>query len=101
MGTFEKGGVCIFADYGLLPNGSISVYNEMRIGTPDGPFNNITGHATPDGSGVLGHLSVTLGAKAFAAPYWIIALGPVFNGKYEYSIVTDFLQATMSVNAVR
>ena len=97
MDTFERNGVCIFADYGLLPNGSVSVYNEMRISTPDGPLFNITGHAVPDGSGNPGHLSVTLGAQPFAAPYWIVVTGPIVDDGYDYVIVTDGLQATLWV----
>lgn len=96
-GTFERDGVCIFADYGLLSNGSVSVHNRMNVGSANGTLSEIRGHATPDGSGVPGHLAVTLGTNPFAAPYWIIATGPVVNDSYDYIIVTDGLQLTLWV----
>lgn len=30
MGSFEAGGVCVNANYGLFPNGSVSVFNSER-----------------------------------------------------------------------
>ena len=69
----------------------------IGLDTADGDIQSIEGHAVEDGTGVPGHLSVTLGAKAFAAPYWIIIAGPVVNDKYDFIIVTDMLQVTMWV----
>jgi hypothetical protein len=58
MLTFEKGGVCISADYALLEDGSgISVHNAQRQGSPEGQLSTIDGNATqpdPSDPGKLG-----------------------------------------------
>ena len=38
-------------------------------------------------------------AFPFDAPYWVIELGPVVNGKYDYAIVSDNLSAFLFVLA--
>jgi hypothetical protein len=92
----QRNGVCICADYTLQANGTISVLNQMRTGTPEGQFGSIRGVAEVDGSGIPGHLQVKLGKMPFWGAYWISVTGPVVDGKYEYVIVTDKLQITMS-----
>jgi lipocalin len=93
----QRNGVCIFADYGLFANGTVSVHNQMRLYTADGNETSIQGFAQPDGSGLPGRLTVQLGGTPFPAPYWIVDIGPVINDKYEWMIVTDNLQLTMWV----
>lgn len=44
-----------------------------------------------------GALSVHLQGVPFAAPYWIIRLGPVEADKYSYSIVSDPTQLSLWV----
>ena len=49
--TDERDFVCVFADYGLLPGGNLTVHNSARIGTNTGPPTGITGSAfVPDAS---------------------------------------------------
>ncbi|XP_074649182.1 apolipoprotein D-like [Tubulanus polymorphus] len=89
MKTFERNGVCITADYGLLENGVVSVFNAMRITKPNGELKTIKGTAKQNVK-EPGKLTVNLnGGLPFGAPYWVVRLGPVVDGKYEYSVVTD------------
>lgn len=107
--TFELGGNCVTADYGPTAEpGVLSVLNTVR---PLLPFHaqqvRITGFAkqspVPD---MQGALSVVLGpgatepaAVAFTPPgnYWIIRLGPIVNGKYDWAIVSDDTQSQLYV----
>lgn len=97
MTTFEYGGVCICADYGLNENGTVSVFNQQRTYTHDGAFKSIRGFAQEGSDHIPGHLEVQLGGMPFFAPYWIIQTGPLYDGGYDYIIVTDSLQLTMWV----
>lgn len=86
--TFEHGGVCATADYGLRPDGNVSVFNNQRMHTVDGPFKNVTGYATPGDSAL--HFLVKFPFSPSFAPYWILELGPKnSDGLYDYAIVSD------------
>lgn len=101
------------SDYGATKvPGTVSVLNTVRLF----PFFRrflpsvfsgvkITGHAaqSPD---IGGALSVILGPFAsdptsatFSSPgnYWIIELGPVVDGLYDYALVSDSKQASLYV----
>ena len=97
--TFENASYCDTADYGLYPNGTISVLNRERQYGVDGPEREIFGWAAE--SAVPGQLTVHLQTTGFGAPYWIYELGPqTYNDSlYEYSIVSDPLKATLFVLA--
>jgi lipocalin len=100
--TFENASYCDTADYGLYPNGTISVWNRERQYSVDGPVREIFGWASGDGNGSGGQLTVHLeGTGNFGAPYWIYELGPAtYNGSlYEYSIVSDPFKFTLFVLA--
>lgn len=91
--TFEKNGVCVAATYGLNDDGTVSVFNQMRISSYDGELSTIQGYATIPDPSEPGQLSVKLGDNSFyGAPYWIVKLGPETYGEeglYQYSVVTD------------
>jgi apolipoprotein D and lipocalin family protein len=95
--TFEKNSFCVAAQYGLFPNGSISVHNTARIGGVDGTLNEIFGYANCPDSSKPGQLQVTLFGGLSNAPYWVLALGPVEHDLYQYSIVSDPFLATLFV----
>jgi apolipoprotein D and lipocalin family protein len=118
--TFENASYCDTADYGLNPNGTISVLNRERQYGVDGPERAIYGWAAAgpadepgqltvhlDGTGSFGVPScarndiISGSAGDFGAPYWIYALGPIgmTDGLYRYSIVSDPLKATLFVLA--
>ncbi len=100
--TFENASYCDTADYGLNPNGTISVLNRERQYGVDGPERAIYGWAAAGPADEPGQLTVHLdGTGSFGAPYWIYALGPIgaTDGLYRYSIVSDPLKATLFVLA--
>lgn len=99
--TFENSSYCVTADYGLYPNGTISVENRERVGSVEGPVRRILGWANTANMSYPGELTVHLQTTSFPAPYWIYELGPAtYNGSlYEYSVVSDPLYFTLFVLA--
>jgi apolipoprotein D and lipocalin family protein len=100
--TFENSSYCDTADYGLNPNGTISVLNRERQYSVDGPERRILGWAAATDPAQPGQLTVYLQTTDFPAPYWVYALGPptyTRAGLYEYSIVSDPLKLTLFVLA--
>lgn len=99
--TFENNSYCDTADYGIWPNGTISVLNRERQYSVTGPERVINGWAEIGNLSQPGQLTVHLQTVQFGAPYWIYELGPAtYNGwMYEYSIVSDPLKATLFVLA--
>ncbi|CAH1802222.1 unnamed protein product [Owenia fusiformis] len=98
LNTFERDAVCVYAEYALRPDGkSISVFNANRVKVPTGPPKNITGYATLTDQ--PGYLMVKFPVAPVAAPYIVIKLGPVVNGEYQYSVVTDNFKASLFVLA--
>ena len=67
----------------------ISVRNFERIGAPDGKASAINGYAFVPDASEPGQLSLRLDGVPYGGTYWVLALGPVVNGFYEWSIVSD------------
>lgn len=118
--TFELGGNCVTADYGPtdvtaeegIRGVTVSVLNTVRL------FPNlrlflpnlftgvkIRGFAVQSPT-AEGALQVSLGpfandpaAATFSAPgnYWIIALGPIVEAKYDWAVVSDSDQGTLYI----
>lgn len=98
--TFELGGVCVTADYGLLPDGTgVSVHNAQNILKPNGTTTIINGQATAKNASEPGKLTVTFNSVPFPGSYWIVKLGPVVGGEYQYSVVTDAYAVTLFILA--
>jgi len=97
--TSEKNAVCATAFYTLFPNGTVGVLNKARLKTVDGPEDNIAGYAQILDPKYPGRLTVHLDGVPFAAPYWILKLGPVENNKYSWAIVSDNVCASLFVLA--
>ena len=100
--TFENASYCDTADYGLWPNGTISVLNRERQYGVDGPEREIHGWAEVNNATTEpGQLTVHLQTVGLGAPYWVYELGPAtYDGwMYEYSIVSDPFKATLFVLA--
>jgi lipocalin len=97
--TFENSSFCDTADYGLYPNGTISVLNRERQYNVTGPERQIYGWAAAEDSAKPGELTVHLQTTAFGAPYWVYQLGPVEKDQYQYSIVSDPFKLTLFVLA--
>lgn len=99
--TFENSSYCVTATYGENPNGTVSVFNDERQFSVDGPARRILGWADAADAAQPGQLTVHLQTTEFPAPYWVLALGPqTYNGSlYEYSVVSDPFQLTLFVLA--
>lgn len=83
---FQKDGKCATAEYGINDNGTISVFNQQI--DLNGKYDNIRGYAYYKDGDCCGYLTVHLDG-ATDAPYWVLELGPVFDGYYDYSIISD------------
>lgn len=83
---FQGYGTCITADYGLLDNGDVSVLNSQL--DKDHNIEKINGYAFYKNSSEPGKLTVHLDGVPVDSPYWIVKLGDVVDGQYQYSIIT-------------
>jgi apolipoprotein D and lipocalin family protein len=99
--TFENSSYCVTADYGMNPNGTVSVTNRERQYGIDGPERIIYGWADATNASEPGQLTVHLETTHFPAPYWVFQLGPdTYNGTfYEYAVVSDPFHLTLFVLA--
>ena len=93
---FEHRGRCATAEYHLLDDGNVSVYNEQL--DPDDSVDSITGVAYYDEGDCCGYLTVQLD-DMLPAPYWVLELGPIVDNEYQYSIVSDNLGISLFVLA--
>lgn len=95
--TFEKYGKCITASYTILPNGNITILNsQISI------LNNleqISGYAYYKNNSNPGELTVHLEGVPHDSPYWIIELGPVIDGYYDWAFVSDPLKLSLFILA--
>lgn len=83
---FQGYGKCITADYGLLTDGNVSVLN-AQLNMKNEP-EKISGYAYYKNMSEPGKLTVHLDGTPADAPYWVVSLGEVKNGQYQYSIIT-------------
>jgi lipocalin len=84
--VFQGYGKCITADYGVLPDGNVSVLNAQLNAKNE--LEQIAGYAYYKNVSEPGKLTVHLDGTPTDAPYWVVALGEVKNSQYQYSIVT-------------
>lgn len=88
--TFQRQGYCVQATYGVLADGNLSVFNQERYGSPTGPVKNISGYAYVPNPAEPAQLKVDLyGAPVENANYWIIAVGPVVDDKYQWAVISE------------
>lgn len=83
---FQGYGRCITADYGLMDNGYVSVLNTQIDG--DGALDQIGGYAYYKNVSEPGKLTVHLDGVPTDSPYWVVKLGELRDGAYQYSIIT-------------
>lgn len=86
LNSFEKDAYCAYADYTILDDDTIGVYNWERYGSVNGPVQDITGYALITEN--PGQLMVYF-SDNFPAPYWVVKIGPVIDNEYQYSVVSD------------
>jgi len=88
--TFERNAVCQTADYKKLEDGNgISVVNAQNEGSPTGDISSISGTAVITDPSQPGKLKLKFTTVPFPGDYWIVKLGPIVDGQYQYSIVSD------------
>jgi apolipoprotein D and lipocalin family protein len=87
--TIEPFAFCVTALYGNNENGTISVRNYARTGSPTGIKTTIDGYAfQPDPTNNPGQLEVVF--PQGPGSYWILELGPINSDNlYDWSIVSD------------
>merc|ERR1712198_114829 len=79
---------CVTADYALINATYISVYN-ANYRFDEGYTDDISGYAYIPDVKYPGKLKVVLEGVPVEGDYWIFDLGPLKNGQYQYSLVTD------------
>lgn len=84
---FQGNGRCSTAQYGLINENTVSVYNS-QINEKNNEYDDITGEAYYKDGDCCGYLTVKLDGVP-EAPYWVLELGPIVNELYDYSIVSD------------
>jgi lipocalin len=105
--TIEENGLCITATYGLNNDSTISVRNYQTKYQPNGTSEIVNGYAYTPVKSEPGQLrvifeNVSNDKISFLGDnftYWILELGPVVNGLYDYAIVTDSSGLTLYVLA--
>lgn len=90
-------GECITADYNLLSNGNISVISSQL--NEDHDADTINGYAYYRNATIPGQLTVHYDGVLWEFPHWVVQLGKVVNGEYQYSIVTTPSQVSVWVLA--
>jgi lysozyme C len=83
---FQGYGTCITATYQLLDDGKVDVLNAQT--NSNGQLDQIGGYAYYKNVSEPGQLSVHLDGVPVDSPYWVVKLGEVKNGQYQYSIIT-------------
>lgn len=106
--TFEKDGECIIADYTKnepkLPDLEKATFNLINSQTKDGELDQVTGYSSnklfPFQKPVDGLWYIKIKAekgKNMYGFYVIQALGPVVDGKYSWSMVSDLTRTSLYV----
>ncbi len=84
---FQGKGRCSTAEYSILNDSKISVFNQQI--NSQNMTDNIEGYAFYNNDDCCGYLTVHFGNNIPDAPYWIIELGPIVSNLYDYAIVSD------------
>jgi lipocalin len=83
---FQGNGKCSTATYEIVDENRVSVLNKQI--NEKNEIEQISGYAYYKDDDYGGYLTVKL-EDLPEAPYWVLELGPVVDGLYEYSIVSD------------
>lgn len=81
---FQKGCVCVTAEYSLNTDGTIKVVNSCRKESPSGPFKQVIGRAKVVAGSNNAKLRVSF-FRPFWGDYWIVGLDP----DYQWAIVSN------------
>jgi lipocalin len=92
-------GQCVTALYTPNDDGTIAVHNSGTEGV-GGELDTIDGYAYVKDESEPGKLKLHLdGASPFDVDYWVLELGPISNGLYDYAIVSDRFTSILYVLA--
>lgn len=91
---FQGNGRCSSAEYTILNDNTVSVFNQQI--NMKNEYDTITGYAYYKDNDCCGYLTVKLDGTS-DAPYWVLELGPIINGLYDYSIVSDNMGLSLFV----
>ena len=94
--VFVGKSTCIIADYSMKNETTVGVINSDT--SVKGELEQIEGIAYYEDGNYGGQLTVKL-QDLPSAPYWVVALGPVENNMYQYSIVSDDKKVSLFVLA--
>lgn len=83
---FQGRGRCSTATYKIIDSNNVSVLNKQI--DEENKLDQIVGYAYYKDNDCCGYLTVKL-KDAPTAPYWVLELGPIIDGLYDYSIVSD------------
>lgn len=92
----ENAGTCITADYSSIDSSSISILNSELV---NGKPKTIRAVGTIINLEEPGKLTVKFENVPINGSYWVYELGPVENGQYQYSIVSDDFKSSLFVLA--
>jgi apolipoprotein D and lipocalin family protein len=101
--TTSPGSYCATAKYWLQDDGTIGVHNYQTTDSPDGEVMTVDGYAyykSPETAiAEPGQLMLHFDIAPSDGPYWILALGPVVDGFYDWTIVSDPMQLSLFILA--
>ena len=83
---FQGNGRCSTAEYSILNDNTVSVFNQQI--NMKNEYDSIDGYAYYKDGDCCGYLTVKLNGTP-EAPYWVLELGPIVDGLYDYSIISD------------
>ena len=83
---FQGIGKCSTAKYEIVGDNKVSVFNKQI--DKENKVDEIAGYAYYKEGECCGYLTVKL-EDLPEAPYWVLELGPIVDGIYDYSIVSD------------
>ena len=92
--TFEKGAKCIKSFYDIGEEDILEVYNEQIAANTK--IESIRGYAYTPNFSEPRKLKVVLDGQK-EADYWIYEVGPIVDGEYQYSIVSDSFRLSLFV----
>ena len=94
--TFEKGSRCVKAFYDIFEDGTLDIYyQQINI---DNTIDSTSGFGYIPNPNEPRKLKMLLN-KRKEEDYWIYELGPMVDGKYRYSIVSNRYKTTLFVFA--
>ncbi|PIK57608.1 hypothetical protein BSL78_05516 [Apostichopus japonicus] len=89
---------CVTADYGAINATYISVFNS-NFALEDQEYESISGYAFIPDIEDPGKLKVYLEGVPVLGNYWIFKLGPIYEGFYDYSLITENVDRQLFVLA--